>query len=235
MFPLTGDYVFKKCIPFVILFFLANVAFPANELTTIEKNSIERIEVHDQIYMKQKGPSFFKQLSMGQTPMFTILTCSDSRVQTEVFDDNPEGNFFMVRNIGNQLKTSMGSVDYGVSYLNTKILLIIGHSKCGAIEAIRKGHYKRLKTDVVKELNAIPIRPGISNISGVVQNVDYQIDEALKQYAQKIKNHQLVVVGAVYDFADEMNKGAGELLIININGETNPTKLKKIIGPTLNN
>ncbi|MCL9683053.1 carbonic anhydrase [Legionella maioricensis] len=223
---------FRKCCILLITIVLLKTSYAQDKKEALTR-SIERIEMHDQTYIKKKGPSFFRHISSGQTPLFTIVACSDSRVQSNILDDNPEGDFFTVRNIGNQIQTSMGSVDYGVSHLNTQILLIIGHSECGAIDAVM-GDYKHLEPDIVKELDTIKISSGVSNIAGVQQNVNNQVNIALNKYSQKIKNEQLFVVGAVYDFANEMHKGAGELLIININGETNPAKLKKIINIKIN-
>ncbi|HRD70053.1 MAG TPA: carbonic anhydrase [Legionella sp.] len=217
--------------------FLLNMTYSyATELAINSslKKSIEQLERHDQLYIKTKGKAFFKHISDGQKPLFTILTCSDSRVQSNIIDDHPEGNFFTVRNIGNQIQTSMGSVDYGISHLNTQILLIIGHSECGAIDAVL-GDYKKMEPDIVKELDTIKIDSGVSNIVGVQQNIHNQVNLVLNKYPEKIKKEQLIVVGAVYDFANEMHKGAGELLIININGETNPAQLKKIINMKINN
>jgi carbonic anhydrase len=220
--------MFKKCFLYLSIFISHTTFGQANTIPLEVTKDIERLQRHEQIYINKKGPLFFKRLSRGQSPLFTIVACSDSRVQANILDDNPEGVFFMVRNIGNQLNTAMGSVDYGVSHLNTEILLIIGHSECGAIDAVISG-YKDIEPDIFKELKTIHIKKGSSNIEGVLENVDNQVDEALKKYAQKIKKKRLVVIGAVYDFANAMKQGNGELHIININGETNPAKLKKII------
>jgi carbonic anhydrase len=221
----------KKYVFILISLFLSKMTFSENvdkKLPPHSKDSIEQIEMHDQLYIKKKGAAFFKKMSSGQHPLFTIVSCSDSRVQTNILDDNPEGNFFVVRNIGNQLATSLGSVDYGVSHLNTEVLLIIGHSLCGAIETVIKG-YKDLEPDIVKELDSIRLSPGVTEIAGAQQNVHNQVAIAVQKYAQKIKDNRLIIVGAIYDFANEMHHGSGELLIINVNGETNSAKIKQII------
>jgi carbonic anhydrase len=69
---------------------------------------------------------------------------------------------------------------------------------------------------------------------GVQQNVNNQVSLALKKYAQKINSGQLAVIGAVYDFADDLHKGVGELLIINVNGVVNQAKIKQIISRKIN-
>lgn len=73
-----------------------------------------------------------------QNPRVTMLLCSDSRVQVDNFSHGAENDIFVARNIGNQYVTTKGSVEYGVNVLKTPVLLIIGHSHCGAIKAAWK-------------------------------------------------------------------------------------------------
>ena len=189
---------------------------------------MEEIEKQDRTYITKHGSAFFNRLVKGQMPRATIVTCSDSRVQTNIIDETPEGDLFVISNIGNQITTSMGSVEYGINHLGTSLLLIIGHSQCGAIFAA-SGDYTKLEPAIIKELNNINIDKGIPNIQGVKTNVNNQVALALKEFSHKVRNNDLFIVGAVYDFADDMKLGAGKLNIININGETNPTKLRSIM------
>ena len=62
--------------------------------------------------------------------------CSDSRVQSEAFRIQNVNDLFIVRNIGNQVINSSGSIEFGIRFLKTPVLLIVGHSGCGAIEAV---------------------------------------------------------------------------------------------------
>lgn len=176
-------------------------------------------------YDKVKGEKFFKELSKGQHPRATVVTCSDSRVHTNMLDKTPEGDLFMIRNIGNQIATAKGSVEYGINHLASSMLLVIGHSKCGAIGAA-SGDYSKLEPAIQKELDTIKIDKGIASIDGVKANVNNQITAAMEEFGDKVKEGHLLVVGAVYDFADDMKQGAGKLNIINVNGETDPAKVK---------
>lgn len=191
---------------------------------------IKEIQADQNAYAGAKGAAFFQELSKGQTPRATVVTCSDSRVHTNMLDKTPEGDLFMVRNIGNQMATSKGSVQYGVNHLGSSLLLIIGHSSCGAIKAAG-GDYSSLEEPIKKELDTISITKGGANIDGVKTNVNNQVAAALKEFADKVKAGELLVVGAVYDFADDMKQGAGKLNIININGETDPAKLSSMPAP----
>ncbi|HEU0282417.1 MAG TPA: carbonic anhydrase [Gallionella sp.] len=191
---------------------------------------IKEIQADQSAYAAAKGAAFFQKLSKGQEPRATVVTCSDSRVHTNMLDKTPEGDLFMVRNIGNQLATAKGSVQYGVNHLGSSLLLIIGHSSCGAIKAAG-GDYSSLEEPIKKELDTINIAKGSANIDGVKTNVNNQVAAALKEWAEQVKAGELLVVGAVYDFADDMKQGPGKLNIININGETDPDKLRNMPAP----
>ncbi|MFZ3019773.1 MAG: carbonic anhydrase [Gallionella sp.] len=188
---------------------------------------IKEVQADQNAYAAAKGAAFFQELSKGQTPRATVVACSDSRVHTNMWDKTPEGDLFMVRNIGNQIATSHGSVQYGVNHLGSSLLLIVGHSKCGAIAAAG-GDYSTLEEPVKKELDTINIAKGGASIDGVKTNVNNQVAAAMKEWGENVKAGKLLIVGAVYDFADDMKKGAGKLNVININGETDPAKLRNM-------
>ncbi|HNB22556.1 MAG TPA: carbonic anhydrase [Candidatus Melainabacteria bacterium] len=72
----------------------------------------------------------------GQKPIATILGCSDSRVPPELVFDQKFGNLFIIRVAGNVTGTSeIASVEYGVQYLGTPLVVVLGHSACGAVQA----------------------------------------------------------------------------------------------------
>lgn len=73
---------------------------------------------------------------MGQHPYATVLTCADSRVPVEIVFDAGVGDIFVNRIAGNIITTEMaGSIEYGVEHLHTPVLVILGHTGCGAVTA----------------------------------------------------------------------------------------------------
>jgi len=88
---------------------------------------------HHESYTSKLSPEFFRAFLKKQEPYITLITCSDSRVQTEVLGIEPVNNVFVIRNIGNQLLSNIGSVDYGIYHLKTPLLIIMGHVRCGAL------------------------------------------------------------------------------------------------------
>ena len=180
--------------------------------------------------MHDHASNHFDAFQAGQVPNLTIITCSDSRVHTQLFGFEPDNNIFAIRNVGNQIENSEGSVDYGIHHLPTKVLLILGHSSCGAVKAAM-GDYSGETKGIKAELD--PLQPMLAQDNGegsfngrwadnVERNVDYQVGKALELYGDKVQAGNLAVVGAVYDFNNLWGKGRGAVVIVNVNGENNP-------------
>lgn len=190
-------------------------------------NFLNGLKSDNSVFMDTHKIEFFAELSKGQSPTATLITCSDSRVQTTMFDRSPEGDLFTIRNIGNQLVTAEGSVEYGVQHLHSPLLIFLGHSRCGAIAAA-SSNYSKESPAIKRELDTINIPKEIVNLEGVKLNVNNQVAAAMTKFAEEMAAGELVIVGAVMDFADDLHRGAGKLHLININGETDPAKLEDL-------
>jgi len=84
----------------------------------------------------ETDPETRAELASGQHPFATVLTCSDSRVSPELLFDEGLGCLFVVRVAGNVVDpATLGSVEYGCEHLNTGLLIVLGHSSCGAVTA----------------------------------------------------------------------------------------------------
>ncbi len=80
------------------------------------------------------------ELTAGQHPFATIITCSDSRVPPELLFDQGLGDVFIIRNAGNVVDgIELGSIEYGVEHCHTPLLVVLGHSSCGAVTAAVSG------------------------------------------------------------------------------------------------
>ena len=81
-----------------------------------------------------------EQLSAGQHPFAVVLCCSDSRVVPEIIFDQKLGDLFVIRNAGNVVdKHVLGSIEYAVEHLGAPLVVVMGHSCCGAVTATRLG------------------------------------------------------------------------------------------------
>ena len=142
----------------------------------------------------------------------------------QAFDGAPDNGLFVVRDLGNQIATAAGSVDYGVLDLHTPLLLIIGHPDCAAVRMAAED-YSQQPPAIRNALDNLEIPRGESGIDGVELNVNRQVRYALNKYEAEVVGGKLTVVGAVYDFDDELGHGRGKLDIINVNGETDPASI----------
>jgi carbonic anhydrase len=88
----------------------------------------------------RQGPARRKQLAAGQSPFAIIVCCSDSRVPPEILFDQGLGDLFVVRVAGNAVDDfALASVEYAAEHLGTGLIVVLGHTNCGAIAATIKG------------------------------------------------------------------------------------------------
>ena len=142
-----------------------------------------------------------KVTSEGQKPFAAILTCADSRVAPELYFDQKIGDVFIVRNAGNYADVeALGSIEFATKHLGAPLVVVVGHSKCGAVFT---SHDK--VTGLSENLQTVldNIRVNIESCStkeeAVTANVKAQV-ETLKNNAV-IKEVNALVVGAEYDIS----------------------------------
>jgi len=131
---------------------------------------------------------------------------------------------FSIKNIGNQILSTEGSVDYGIYHLKTPMLFFLGHSDCGAINAYLKGFDKE-SYNIKHELDFL--RPNIKEngtedldkiqTQVIEKNLDYQVNIACKKYKDLVQSGELTVMAGFYDFTGEYGKGMGDIIIVNVN------------------
>ncbi|MDI9639800.1 carbonic anhydrase [Kamptonema cortianum] len=194
-------------------------------LTETIKGAIKDLVEDNAVFASERARHDFKEFLDIQNPRVTMVLCSDSRVQTDNFSQGAENDIFVARNIGNQFITTAGSIEYGVNVLKTPVLIIVGHSHCGAIKAAM-GDVTSLPEGIRKEVETIDVKAAKDDKQGVIENVHYQVEKALNQFKDKVNTSQLAVVGAVYDFRNDYGYGYGQLIIVDLNGEKNPEKIK---------
>ncbi len=151
------------------------------------------------------------ELVGGQNPFAVILACSDSRVPVELIFDQGLGDLFVIRVAGNIVAPSqIGSVEFAAAQLGTRLVVVLGHSNCGAVEAT----LKELAQDQQQRspnLRAIVdrIRPAIESLmsddvslndavaANVRQSVS-QLQHGSQILEQMIETDELAIVGAEY-------------------------------------
>lgn len=153
------------------------------------------------------------ELQSAQTPFAIVLACSDSRVPVEIIFDQGLGDLFVIRVAGNVVAPSqVGSVEYAAAQLGAKLVVVLGHSNCGAVDATLM-ELRREQEHRSPNLRAIVdrIRPAVEPLmddeghvdlqEAVVANVRHSVAR-LKHGSlileQLIESGTLTVVGAEY-------------------------------------
>lgn len=153
--------------------------------------------------------------TLGQAPFAAILGCADSRVAPELAFDQNAGDLFVVRVAGNFVTTDgLGSLEFGAAVLGTKLIMVLGHNSCGAVNAtvaaLQKGN--ELPGDIAGLVTAM--KPGVEPAlkqpgadleqRAVVANVQSNVERLRKAtpiLAGMVAKGDLRVVGGVYDLA----------------------------------
>lgn len=148
------------------------------------------------------------EVSESQAPFAAILGCADSRVPAEIVFDQGLGDLFVCRVAGN-IATSeeIGSLEFGTMILGAKVLMVLGHKRCGAVKATIEGgrfpgQIGSLIDDIKVGVERAEKAPGTNKLETAIQaNVLYQV-ELLNQstvLGDLIDKGLLKVVGAYYD------------------------------------
>ena len=154
------------------------------------------------------------ETSAGQFPFATILSCMDSRTSAELIFDQGLGDIFSIRVAGNVLNSDiLGSMEYATKVVGTKILIVLGHTKCGAIvgacNGVKLGNLTGLLDKVApaieSEKTTLEHRDGgnptfVNNVTKL--NVLLTIDRLRKEspiVAELEQEKAIKIIGAVYD------------------------------------
>ncbi len=178
------------------------------------------------------SPSRRMRLTDGQSPFAAILGCSDSRVPAELVFDQGLGDLFVVRVAGNVAAPSqVGSVEFAAGLFGIELVVVLGHTRCGAIEATLK-ELDHPAGDPSANLGTIlnRIRPAVRSLPDMAPDADHDtlvrqavranvraqvavLSQGSEILGRLVEAGRLTVVGAEYDLATgevEFLDGAGD-------------------------
>ena len=166
----------------------------------LNKNESER-DLHLQV----------NQTSGGQFPYAAVLSCIDSRVPVELTFDQGIGDIFSARVAGNIINEDiLGSIEYACGVAGSKAILVLGHTKCGAVTAacqgVELGNITALLSKVKPAIKEVQERTGQLEVEEVTKsNVNQSIQEIREKSAllgDLEKEGKIKIVGAVYHVED---------------------------------
>jgi carbonic anhydrase len=153
------------------------------------------------------------ELATGQSPFAVVVCCSDSRVPPEIVFDQTLGQLFVVRTAGQVIdEAARGSITYGVDFLGAPLLLVLGHSGCGAVEAAIAaltgatipGYAYRFAEGIGPAVQSVIDEPGNQLDNAIRANIEMGVDQlrtAEPDLAAAVSSGQLAVAGGYYDLA----------------------------------
>lgn len=175
----------KKYILALVIMLFATQVFATEDKNLSADTALLKLKQGNERFVKlhMKHPDEYKarrkELIKGQNPFVAILSCSDSRVPTEIIFDQGLGDIFSIRNAGNVLDEHiMGSIEYAVEHLGVNLVVVMGHESCGAVKAAMKAD---------KESEAI---------ESLVESIEPAVEQCKKEneytYDNVIKTHVLL-------------------------------------------
>ena len=148
------------------------------------------------------------ELAKTQHPFAAILSCSDSRVPPEIVFDQGLGDLFVVRVAGNVINDEgMGSLEYTVDHLGTRLILVLGHQRCGAVDAAKQtiaakgkapGHIQSLVTAIKPAVEATAKDDLDTTIKANVKNVVQALRSSTPILKAEVDSGKIQVVGGYY-------------------------------------
>lgn len=150
------------------------------------------------------------ELTRGQAPFAALLSCADSRVPPEVIFDQGLGDLFVVRVAGNVADDpGIGSLEYSVAVLGSPLVVVLGHSACGAVDATLKGgeapgRIGSIAKLIVPAVEKTKGQPGNALANAIHANVTLTVDRLKTTgpiLSDALEKKKLKIVGAHYDLA----------------------------------
>jgi carbonic anhydrase len=215
--PLTPDLA--TC--FIVLSFLssnhfARAADPAHsdQPSVAPADAISKLKEGNSRYtsgnLQHPGQTAERRTELKNTqhPFAAIVSCSDSRVPPEIVFDQGLGDLFIVRVAGNVINDEgLGSLEYTVDHLGTRLILVLGHQRCGAVDAAREtiaakgkapGHIQSLVTAIEPAVEATAKGDLETTIKANVKNVVQALRSSTPILKAEVDSGNIQVIGGYY-------------------------------------
>ncbi len=148
-----------------------------------------------------------RDVAAGQSPFAAVLACADSRVPVEILFDQGFGDVFVCRAAGNVISPELvGSLEFGTLVLGAKVLVVLGHTQCGAVKATIAGEpvpgqisslYSRIQPAVERSATRDPEEVARENVRIQAR----LLRTSSPVIAQLVRDRKLMVAGGIYDLA----------------------------------
>lgn len=190
---------------------------PDQALARLKKGNVDFLA--DKAKVSPQDHNRRLDIARSQTPFAVLVGCSDSRVPPELLFNTGLGELFIVRNAGNTVDTvALGSIEYGVRVLGVPLIVVLGHERCGAVEAALAVVQKNATFPGSIGQMLEPIIPAALKANSAVgfkgdDLLDAAVRENVRRTVDRLRNSEplliepmhagkLKIVGARYDLDD---------------------------------
>jgi len=174
----------------------------SEERTQLATNSYENASVFPDMTNRRE------ELAKSQHPFALILGCADSRVPPEIVFDQGLGDLFVLRVAGNVIDDhTLGSIEYAVDHLAVRLIVVLGHQRCGAVKAAKEtiaakgeapAHIQSLVTAIQSAVEATVKDDLETTVRANIKNVTQALRSSAPILKSKVDSGELKVVGAYY-------------------------------------
>src|SRR3954447_12640684 len=146
-----------------------------------------------------------EETKKAQHPFAIVLACADSRTAPEIIFDSNLGDLFVVRTAGNVVdEHALGSIEYAVEHLGTRLIVVLGHERCGAVTAAvasdtAPGHVQSLVRDIQPAVQAVKDVPGDAVDNTTAENARLAAAKITREADLGEHAKQVQTISAVYN------------------------------------
>lgn len=208
--------------PLALFLIALGCSYPSENQQKTPSNALERLRAGNERFAQHharhpdQSAERVAETSKGQNPFAVVITCADSRVSPEIIFDEGIGDLFVIRNAGNIVDEEdvLASVEYAIEHLGVRTVVVMGHERCGAIEAMTHEMSENEPEHIVAIVERLRNEPEEQEaMKGgekgeqlvhkcVIANVEHGVN-ALQQQTHHLMKHSqgesVTVAGAVYD------------------------------------
>jgi carbonic anhydrase len=203
----------SKLIAFVSLFSAVAIAFAADHpaVSMSADAALAKLKEGNARFVSSKvsngKPTAARraETAQAQHPFAIILGCADSRTSPEIVFDQNIGDLFVVRNAGNLVDDhALCSIEYAVEHLGARLIVVLGHERCGAVSAAlagdtAPGHVQSVVRDIQPAVQAVKGKPGDATHLAVAENARLMTEKIRKEANLGDLAKDVRIISAVYD------------------------------------
>lgn len=162
--------------------------------------------VADQVSKGKPNSARRQETAKAQHPFAIVVACADSRTAPEIVFDANIGDLFVARGAGNLVDDhTLGSIEYAIEHLGSRLVVVLGHQRCGAVTAAlaggtAPGHIQSLVRDIVPAVTAVKNKPGDAVDNAILENARLIAGRISKEAEVGDLRKDVRVVAAVYNF-----------------------------------